>query len=386
MENVRLSLPAGAGLIETGKHENSRWAAVLALSEAEEEAVLFEDLGPVEATMKTWLLMRLAEDTGKAKQYAAALWQNLFGKFEKHLQNINTLYIAPDGFLNLVSFASLILPDGTYWIEKQALRRIQTGRDLLRSPDKAGTGTLLALGGVDFDHHPEQTDTAKKQDDMLLASAADNERAANELGKFKFLPESRKEVKKIASIYKQCRKTEAQALTGSQAGESVLKHLTAPPRVLHLSTHGFYLGNDEHIERPLVLSGLALAGANLGLENKPGKDGEDGILYSMEILGLNLRGTELVSLSACNTGMGVVDYSEGVYGLVRAFRIAGANAVLMTLRSVKDSQAKDFMTTFYRNWLQKGSDPGTALRETQLYYIGEKENPKMWAPYVVVGK
>jgi CHAT domain-containing protein len=79
------------------------------------------------------------------------------------------------------------------------------------------------------------------------------------------------------------------------------------------------------IEPPLMLSGVALAGAKLATQGQIGPDNEDGILYSLEILGLNLTGTELVVLSACETGQGAINYSEGVYGLVRAFRIAGAH-------------------------------------------------------------
>lgn len=161
--------------------------------------------------------------------------------------------------------------------------------------------------------------------------------------------------------------------------------------MLHLATHGFYLRDRPlGVERPLVMSGLSLAGANQGLRGKVGRDDEDGILYSLEVLGLNLHGTELLSLSACDTGRGVVDYAEGVYGLVRAFRIAGARRVLMTLWSVGDRHAKDFMVQFYERWLQQPvSDPARALRETYLAYIDhpqpELRDPRVWAPYVLVG-
>ncbi|MCP4379462.1 MAG: CHAT domain-containing protein, partial [bacterium] len=110
-----------------------------------------------------------------------------------------------------------------------------------------------------------------------------------------------------------------------------------------------------------------------------------------EVLGLNLQGTELVSLSACETGKGVIDYSEGVYGLIRAFRTAGAKHVLMTLSSVGDKAAKEFMVTFYDFWLSSGEgrSPADALHETRLYFI-EHENPayrdpEFWSPYVMVG-
>ena len=128
-----------------------------------------------------------------------------------------------------------------------------------------------------------------------------------------------------------------------------------------------------------------------GLHGEMGSEGEDGILYAIEAAGLNLNGTELVVLSACETGRGVVDYSDGIYGLVRALRIAGADSVIMTLWPVNDLQAQNFMVRFYQHWLQSPAiDPGTALRETQLMYLNHPlktlNKPQVWAPYVLIGK
>ena len=143
---------------------------------------------------------------------------------------------------------------------------------------------------------------------------------------------------------------------------------------------------------PLMLSGLALANANLGKHGLVDKDGEDGLMYSLEVLGLNLQGTNLVSLSACDTGKGVVDYSEGHYGLVRAFRTAGAKSVLMTLKSVKDKDAKEFMVEFYSIYLSSDNKatPAQALHKTRLAFI-EHVNSKyrgaeFWSPYVIIGR
>ncbi len=146
-------------------------------------------------------------------------------------------------------------------------------------------------------------------------------------------------------------------------------------------------------QEPLLLSGLALAGANRGLQGLVDDKGDDGLLYSLEVLGLNLQGTQLVSLSACDTGKGVIDYSEGVYGLVRAFRIAGAQSVLMTLRPVNDEESKDFMVKFYEIWLSSKDvpEPSEALHRTRLYFINHPEekryrDPRVWSPYVMVGR
>jgi CHAT domain-containing protein len=133
----------------------------------------------------------------------------------------------------------------------------------------------------------------------------------------------------------------------------------------------------------MLLAGVSLAGANAALA----ENSDDGILYAIEAQGLNLEGAELVVLSACETARGVVDYSEGVYGLVRALRTAGARHVLVTLRPVGDIATRDFMTAFYEHWLgQTRSDPAAALRATQRDYIKNDRPPDSWAPYILVGR
>jgi CHAT domain-containing protein len=138
----------------------------------------------------------------------------------------------------------------------------------------------------------------------------------------------------------------------------------------------------------MLLSGIVLAGANREVAGG-GKEaaGNEGLLFALEAEGLNLDGTELVVLSACDTAQGNVDYSEGVFGLARALRTAGARNVLVTLWPLDDGFARDFMVDFYKNWIgQSHSDPAKALRDTQLDWIKYKDrrDPRIWAPYVVV--
>jgi CHAT domain-containing protein len=124
-------------------------------------------------------------------------------------------------------------------------------------------------------------------------------------------------------------------------------------------------------------------------------DGEDGILYALEVQNLHLEGTELVALSACDTGKGDLDYSDGIYGLVRAFRVAGARRVLMTLWPVQDDHARTFMLRFYQHWLTPSPpthnpqrDPILALQQTRLAFLHDLDpalrEPRVWAPYVLV--
>jgi hypothetical protein len=173
--------------------------------------------------------------------------------------------------------------------------------------------------------------------------------------------------------------------TGASASKARLMGLKSPPRVLHLATHGFYLPREEQEREPMLFSGIALAGANRTLAGK----GDDGILLALEAQGLNLEGSELVLLSACDTAKGSPDYSEGLYGLARAFRTAGARNVMVTLWPLNDGEARDFMKEFYRNWLsQVRSDPAKALRDTQNSYLKKDDpalrDPRVWAPYILI--
>ncbi|HYQ91971.1 MAG TPA: CHAT domain-containing tetratricopeptide repeat protein [Candidatus Competibacteraceae bacterium] len=415
LEDVRAALPPGTGLVEfrqyqpvdfrAGKGGEPHWVALLLIGF--EEPVL-ADLGPVAVT-RAPLETLLDESTPAAEKEKAAqaLYQTLFGPLDTRLAPLQTVYLAPDGPLNLVPFSRLKLPDGRYWEQRQTLRLLQTGRDLLRpEPDRPARG-LLALGGIDFDAQGMSTDSkAAKPDTVEAVTVATATQAllgprsdaawqdARNLTRstlrdgFGPLPASQQEIDNVKEAYQKLRRDEAVDLwPGAQASESRLKALSRPPRGLHLATHGFYLPDDGQVQRPMLLSGIALAGANRALTNP----GEDGILYSLEAQGLNLEGSELVVLSACDTARGSVDYGEGVYGLVRALRIAGARQALVTLWKLNDGEARDFMTAFYKTWLsQERSDPAAALHQVRLSYINDpdpkRHDPRVWAPYILVGQ
>jgi tetratricopeptide (TPR) repeat protein/CHAT domain-containing protein len=385
LDDLRAVLPAGAVLVEFRQFQPvdfraTKWGeprfAALLLAGFDEPVVA--DLGPVSEMGQPTI-----ELTDAA---AAALYQKLFARFEDKLAAATTVYIAPDGILDLVPFARLKLADGRYWGERQQLRLLQTGRDLLRpDPDKPARG-LLALGGIDFGA-AAKTKKGRLESVVLATSGSGRKnaltRAAGTLHDgFKVLPASSDEVVQIKEWYHRLRKNEpADVRLGADASKARLMALKSPPRVLHLATHGFYLPNE--VREPMLLSGVALAGANRELEGK----GADGILFALEAQGLNLDGSELVVLSACETALGSLDYSEGIYGLVRALRTAGARNVLVTLWPLNDGEARDFMIRFYKTWLnQTRSDPARALRDIQLSYLKDDKlhDPRIWAPYILI--
>ncbi len=185
-------------------------------------------------------------------------------------------------------------------------------------------------------------------------------------------------------------------ITGTKATESTIKKLKIP-RFLHLATHGFFL-SDHKVDRdkllkskfsitsnPLLRSGLALAGFN-NRQNKQNNHTEDGVLTALEVAGLNLHGTQLVVLSACETGLGEVKNRDGVYGLRRALVIAGSQSQLLSLWQVSDDGTKDLMVKYYEN-LKAGKGRHEALREVQLEFIKHPKYkyPYYWASFIPSG-
>lgn len=135
----------------------------------------------------------------------------------------------------------------------------------------------------------------------------------------------------------------------------------------------------------MLRSGLVLAGANYYCKNKrPLTNAEDGMLVAYEVRDLNLRNTELAVLSACQTGLGDVVGSEGVYGLQRAFRIAGAKFLIVSLWQVPDEQTQELMRLFYQNWLDKKESLRDAFNHAQQELREKEPSPYMWAGFVLI--
>jgi CHAT domain-containing protein len=396
MDDLKLMLPPKTAVIElkqyqhfnfkTGELEEMRLAAALILPNA--ERIILEDLGPRKDALAIFEKVRIAKTQQERTSALKQLYSKLFGVFDQHIAQAKTIYISPDGLTHQIAFSRLVLPDGRFWVQRQTLCRIQTSRDLMNQHKKASNqGTLVAMGGIDFNHFPDVnvTSSAPKTDDV--ATHRSIQRTAETTPEFKPLTFSQIEIQNIVPFYQARWKKTPQIYQGANASEYQIKHLDTPPHILHLSTHGFYLSaSEDHTERPMMLSGLALAGSNLGLKGKKDKGNEDGILFAIEVAGLNLSGTELVVLSACDTGKGTIDKSEGVYGLLRAFRLAGAQDDMMTLWPLYDQSSSEFLSHFYKTWLSSAKmTPSKALRQTQLSFIEQNKDSTLWAPYVMVG-
>ena len=186
-----------------------------------------------------------------------------------------------------------------------------------------------------------------------------------------------------------------QLKTESQASERNFKGMQEP-RILHIASHGFFLSDKDQKSdfysmenNPLLRSGLLLAGAQntyFGRQLRPNTfmDGEDGVLTAHEVLNMDFNGTDLVVLSACETGLGEVKNGEGVYGLQRAFVIAGARSVVISLWKVDDEATQDLMTSFYKHFLD-GMTKYESLTLAQREMRAKYEDPVYWGAFVLCG-
>ncbi|WP_437965706.1 CHAT domain-containing tetratricopeptide repeat protein [Sorangium sp. So ce260] len=298
---------------------------------------------------------------------------------------IRRILLSPDGALNLVPFGALVDEEGRYLVERYVVTYLASGRDLvgLGSSAPARLGPVV-VAAPDYDAEPG----AEPRGDRQSPPASDGEPPggpadrADRADTLRFRPlrfaaeEGRAVARKLPG---------ARLLTGAGATERAIKALTGPS-VLHIATHGFFLPEGGRqpgasTASPLVRSGMALAGAN-----RRRRRAEDGILTALELSQLDLSGTKLVVMSACETGIGEVQSGDGVYGLRRAVAMAGAETQVMSLWSVDDAATCELMEACYDGLLD-GLGRGEALRKAQLAMLGrpERAHPYYWAGFILSG-
>jgi CHAT domain-containing protein/Tfp pilus assembly protein PilF len=329
-------------------------------------------------------------NSDKVKQFGRKLDELLMQPIREKLGNVNHIIISPDAELNRIPFAALVDENNRYLIESYKITYLTTGRDLIRLQlEYSHKQPPVIVANPDYDKPGEPTTVA-----------VSNSRGMNQLSRgvemsFGALPGTAEEANIIAPLL-----SDVTLFTQSQATENAVKQLEAP-KIIHIATHGFFMPNLPRVEpdntfgfisentqqntpiqeNPLIRSGLALAGFN------PRKSGEDdGVLTALEVANLRLRGTKLVVLSACETGLGSIENGEGVYGLRRAFTLAGVESQLMSLWKVDDEGTKNLMIKYYQRLLQN-EGRSDALRQVQLEMLNSQEyqHPYYWAAFVPIG-
>ena len=277
--------------------------------------------------------------------------RRIWDPFSVLLSDVSQVFVVPDGVINLVSFAALPTGTNRYLIEDGPLiHYLSTERDIIAKTSQTTGRGMLAVGGPAYD---DRVQTAG-------AAGALREGCATVGGlRFEDLPGSRLEAAEVAKIWSSGAdgSRDTKVLSGRVATKTTVKQDAIGRRVIHLATHGFFLqspcdspiagtravgglarrapSSPEVAENPLLLTGLAFAGANARTGGRTDRS-DDGILTAEEVAGLNLQGTEWVVLSACDTGTGQIKAGEGVFGLRRAFQIAGVRTIIMSLWSVED--------------------------------------------------
>lgn len=312
------------------------------------------------------------------------------------------LLISPDGALNLIPFEALVDEQGKFLIERYSVGYLTSGRDLLRLQVARASKSAPMVVADPFFGEPELPQLAKDDTHKTKQTALTPRRRSVTTGAdlssvyFAPLPGTMREAQTINSLF-----PDSIVSTGAQATKKLLKQADAP-RILHVATHGFFLNETSQValtraaananksrsinanvrtENPLLRSGLALAGANIH------KGDDDGILTALEASGLNLWGTKLVVLSACDTGLGEVKNGEGVYGLRRALVLAGSETQVMSLWAVSDYVTRELMTSYYKG-LKQGLGRNAALRQTQLEMLRrpDRQHPFYWASFIQSGE
>lgn len=306
---------------------------------------------------------------------------------EAAVQGVEKVYLAADGIYHLLNLNLLQDEKGQFLLEKYEIHRLYATAELLEEKEaaKRKENQIVLMGNPKFDVDKKTLQTQaeiEKVGSYALRSQLPNTKRFG----FNPLPYSEKEVNEIAAILKQ-KKWQKQVFVHDKASESVLYQLNAPT-ILHIATHGYAPSQIQKEGNPLLQSGLYFAGAKTTLESDSlSLDNlqNDGILSAYEAATLNLQGTELVVLSACETALGELRSGEGVYGLQRAFKIAGANTLIMSLWKVADAPTQQFMTSFYKE-LATGKTAYTALREVQIRLLKQGVATKDWGGFVLIGE
>lgn len=328
------------------------------------------------------------------------LYRRLWKFVDEKLADTKTIYISPDGIYNQVNLNTIFNEEKKkYLIEEKDLHLVTNLNDLQEIKNagfKKPTSCVL-VGNPKFDYDITKLNAAKKEKEVSLAVAS--------RGAFGFvlseLPGTKVEVEVIKNTFDK-NNVSCKLLMEEAANERDVKKIKNPD-VLHLATHGFFLedpkeedlaGYDklekEFYKNPMLRSGIFFSGANkdyaLNTSNASLiSDFEDGMLTSYEAMNLSLDKTQLVVLSACQTGLGKVKNGEGVYGLQRAFKLAGAKSIIMSLWPVSDDATKDLMIAFYERWIKTGH-LYQSFKEAQLEIKIKYPEPYFWGAFVLVGK
>lgn len=328
------------------------------------------------------------------------LYNLIWKPLEAHFSNKENIYFAPSGLLNQIALTALPDENNNYMLSNYQMYQMSNTAKISDDIIKIDQSNALLIGGVDYDSiftsTSGESNTLFELENLKTVSGT-----RSMSSKWNYLPGTLEEIKAIAQLFKSENVTTQQQVA-TKATETAFKQISGnSTNIIHIATHGYFFENAKvnyetntdsstknvykTSEDPLLRSGLIFAGANEAWTKGANPNAEDdGILTALEISSLNLSNTDLVVLSACETGLGDIDGNEGVYGLQRAFKMAGVDIIMMSLWEVPDAETAEFMQLFYGSWLS-GKTVHQAFRDTQLQMASNyKDNPEKWAAFVLV--
>lgn len=341
------------------------------------------------------------------KEGPTEVYDLIWKPIEKLLQGVSTVYFAPAGNLHRIAFAALPVDKEHVLSDKYRLVQVSTTEAVTEHPANrinTAADNLSIYGGIVYDvdsttlikaagEFASQKHTTRSLDDDVTRGQS-----------WTYLPGTEKEVNAISLLAKD-RRLPINVREGIAATEESIKAITgtASPSVLHIATHGFFFPDPDNAgldnlqakfeksgkvfkrsKNPLLRSGLLLAGANNAWKGAYVEGIEDGILTAYEIADLFLPNTKLVVLSACETALGDIHGSEGVYGLQRAFKMAGVQYLLMSLWKVPDVETAEFMEVFYQNLFDDKTIEAAFYKAQDAMKKKYRAEPFKWAAWVLI--
>ncbi len=300
------------------------------------------------------------------KLYDPYSYNVFWKKIKEKLKDIKTVYFSPDGIYHQINLLTLQNPETKkYVFDEIQIINVTNTKDILQKPKKHSKNSHL-IGNPTFNLGIDTKGNEKPEEFHSISNLSQ-------------LPGAENEVKQVANYL-----PNSKLITGKEATEEYVKYLKNP-RILHVATHGYFKkGQYQSSTQAMLNGGLLFAGVvdYDRMEIRP-FDKEDGKLTAFEVMNMELDSTELVVLSACETGLGKAS-KEGVYGLQRAFKVAGAECIIMSLWKVNDEATQLLMTKFYENWQKKGMSKRVAFETAQKEIRKQYKEPYYWGAFVMI--
>jgi CHAT domain-containing protein/Tfp pilus assembly protein PilF len=391
------------GTLPSQRPKERRYLALLLFRGGRSASV---DLGPAEPIDRAALRMHEALSRQAVSYQLAAqdLHARVFQPLRPHLGKVQRLLLSPDGQLGLIPFAAL--HDGRHFLlDVLDITYLTSGRDLLRHRQVTpAASAVVVLADPEFDSavavHANDSAPVPAERSIALERFFSSRWVAPSDVSWPSLPGTRQEAEAIQRLF-----PHARLLLGREATKDALLKLPTPG-ILHIATHGFFLEDTtaqmdarggrgpavpgsfpaaQDLPDPLLRSGLVLAGADAPAAQLHAPSREHSLVTALELAGMDLWGSQLVVLSACDTGRGDIKLGQGVYGLRRALVVAGAETLVTSLWKVNDGTTRELMERYYRN-LMTGQGRATALRQAMRELRRQYAHPHFWAPFIAVGK